>query len=160
MRNICLVVLVLASANVALAAETNDGAIIANSGSTNTLGYEIKLWSNGKAQITMNGGAPRAFRIDDDLASRFFSNLAAARANPGVSGHCMKSASFGTSTNVTWHGWSSFDLQCPPLSPAMMLLNTDVRQVQATANIDTRRRIRLPGDVRMIPTAAPEVTPT
>ena len=75
--------------------------------------------------------------------------------------HCMKSASFGTRTTVAWHDYTSFDLQCPPLSPSVARLGTDVGVVQASANLDTRiRRIPLPRDIRMIPTATPEVQPT
>ena len=157
-----LVALVLVSVTALSAAPIRDGAVITNSGSTNTLGYSIKVWSGGDAAISMRRGtAARAFRIDNDLATRFFNDVKAARANPGVPAHCMKSASFGTTTNVAWHNYTSFDLQCPPLSAAVATLAQDVKLIESAANIDTRlRRFPLPHDVRMIPTATPEVTPT
>jgi hypothetical protein len=162
MRNCLALVLVLSSAAAVSAAVLDDGATISNSGSTNTLGYTIKVWTNGGAQITMSRTtAPRPFTIDADLATRFFADVRAARANPGGGGHCMKSASFGTTTGVIWHNYNSVDLQCPPFSPAVAALAADVRLVEAAANIDTRlRRFPLPGGMRMIPTATPEVTPT
>lgn len=162
MKKRWLLALLLSSAtSIAGATAQSDGAAITNSGSTNTLGYTIRVWSNGGADITMRGATPRAFNLDDDLAGRFFTDVKAARDNPGSPSHCMKSASFGTSTSVTWHGWSSADLQCPPMTAPMNALAQDVRLIQQAANIDTKiRRFPLPHDLRMIPTAAPEVTPT
>ena len=146
---------------LASAAPQSDGALITNSGSTNTMGYVIKVWSNGGAEITMRGMAPRAFNLDDDVAARFFADVKAARSNPGSPQHCMKSASFGTSTSVAWHGWSSADLQCPPFTEPVGLLAQDVKLIQQAANIDNSiRRLPMPRDVRMIPTATPEVSPT
>src|SRR5579863_1553733 len=121
-RTWLLALLLTSTIAVAAAAFTSDGALITNSGSTNTRGYSIKVWSNAGAEITMRGGTARAFNLDDDLATRFFSDVKAARATPGTENHCMKSASFGTSTSVLWHGWNSWDLQCPPLNPAMTQL--------------------------------------
>ena len=162
MRNSWLLVLVLVSAAAVSAATSDDGAVITNSGSTNTRGYAIKVWSNGNAQITMKGSAAtREFRIDDDLATRLFTDVKAARSNPGTAGHCMKSASFGTTTGITWHDYSSYDLQCPPLTSEVAALAQDVKLVETAANIDTRlQRFPVPHEVRMIPTATPEVTPT
>lgn len=162
MRNSWLLALLFASAAAVSAAAADDGAIITNSGSTNTLGYAIKVWSNGNAQITMKGStATREFRIDDDLVARLFNDVKGARANPGVPGHCMKSASFGTTTAISWHDYNSYDLQCPPQTSEVATLAQDVKLVEAAANIDTRlRRFPLPHEVRMIPTATPEVTPT
>jgi hypothetical protein len=149
----------------AAAAARPDGAVIHNSGSTNTSGYSIKLWSNGRGELTMGRGpgwgTGRVFELDQSVAERFFSNVKAARQDPGTPGHCMKSASFGTSTTVQWHGWSSPDLQCPPLSSAVQAVAADVRDIQQAASIGNQlRRIPLPREPRMIPSTAPEVSPT
>jgi hypothetical protein len=155
------------SSALALAARVPDGAIIRNSGSTNTAGYVIKLWSTGKAQLQVEPHfgqtrPARWFTVRPAVASAFFTDVLAARARPGTPEHCMKSASFGTTTTVLWHGWQSPDLQCPPFSPAVQALDHDVRVVQAAAHIDVNmRRIPLPGGLRrMIPTPTPEVQPT
>jgi len=154
-----------AVATVALvaAAAQPDGAVIRNSGSTNTAAYTIKVWSDGRGEVAMGrmGGSGKPFTVDADVAKSFFTNVRAARQDPGSPGRCMKSASFGTTTTVHWHGWNSFDLQCPPWSPSVQALASDVRAIQAAANIDTGiHRIPLPREPRMIPSSAPEVSPT
>lgn len=154
-----------AVATVALvaAAARPDGAVIRNSGSTNTAAYNIKVWSDGRGEIVVGHVvAPgKSFTVDPDVAKNFFNNLKAARQDPGAPGRCMKSASFGTTTTVQWHGWNSFDLQCPPWSAPVQALAANVRAIQAAANIDTGlHRIPLPREPRMIPTTAPEVSPT
>ena len=157
-----LPLLALAALTTAASASAiRDGGIIRNSGSTNTAAYEIKLWSDGSAMLIEQGRQQRYFRVTPETSERFFRDVAAARAEPGVPRACMKSASFGTRTTVLWHGYLSVDLQCPPLSPAVARLAADVSAVQASASIDTRiRRIPLPHDLRKIPTATPEVQPT
>ncbi len=153
----------VSAAIVAFGAAQPDGAIIRNSGSTNTAAYNIKIWSDGRGEIVMGrmGGAGKSFTVDSSLAKSFFDNLKAARDDPGTPGRCMKSASFGTATTVQWHGWNSFDLQCPPWSQPVRALASDVRAIQAAANIDTGlHRIPLPREPRMIPSTAPEISPT
>ena len=156
---------IAALAAVAAAAARADGAVIHNSGSTNTSGYSIKVWSDGRGELTMGRGpgwgTGRVFNVDPSVAQRFFSNVKAAREDPGTPGHCMKSASFGTTTTVQWHGWNSPDLQCPPFSSAVQAIAADVRDIQTAANIGSQlHRIPLPREPRMIPSAAPEVSPT
>ncbi len=169
MKRLILVGLALGAVGMvalaAAAAARPDGAVIHNSGSTNTSGYSIKVWSDGRGELTMGRGpgwgTGRVFSVDPSVAQRFFSNVKVARENPGTPGHCMKSASFGTTTTVQWHGWNSPDLQCPPFSPAVQAISADVRTIQAAANIDTSlHRILLPREPRMIPSTAPEVSPT
>ncbi len=145
------------------AAPQRDGAVIVNSGSTNTAGYSITIWSDGSGLAQVQGGAGRPFTISNDLAARFFTDLKAARANGQQLQHCMKSVSFGTRTNVRWHGWLSPDFQCPPFTTPVAALAQDVSAIESAANIQAGphlRRIRLPGEMRKIPTPTPEVTPT
>jgi hypothetical protein len=162
MTQITLVmILLLATAAHGGAQNERDGAVIHNSGSTNTRGYAIKVWSDGSAQLEMNDQSSRPVTLESDVTVRFFDDLRSARANPGTPQHCMKSASFGTTTTVAWHDYTSVDLQCPPLTPAVAALASDVRAIAASANADTHvHRLPLPGGMRMIPSPSPEVSPT
>ena len=137
-----------------------DGAVITNSGSTNTAGYTIKVWSDGSGEVSVRGGATREVKLDD-FAAKFFADVRAARRDPGTAGRCMKSASFGTTTTVQWHDYQSVDLQCPPFTTAVTALSADVRNIQAAANLaPPPNRIRVPLEPRKIPSATPEATPT
>jgi hypothetical protein len=124
-----------------VAAAARDSAVIVNSGSTNTLGYSITVWSDGKATVSLQprGGAPgtpKPFTVPTTTTTRFFSDLAAARkANVSSGGPCMKSASFGTSTHITWQGWVSPDLDCPPSGSSGDALVHDVGAIRAAAGI-------------------------
>ncbi len=158
----CLTLLVLLVATAGTPAPPRrDGAVIRTTGSTNSAAYAIKIWSDGSALVTVAGRSPRAFRVDRASAARFFSAAQAARSDPGTFARCMKSVSFGTHTTVSWHNYTSYDLQCPPFSPSVARLASAVAAIQAAAHLQSpMRRIPLPRDVRMIPTAAPEIHPT
>lgn len=157
-----LLVLAATIAAVAVAARVPDGAVIRNSGSTNTPGYTIKVWSDGRGEVLgAAGGRGKAFTLDSAVAAAFFRDAQAGRADPGTPSHCMKSASFGTTTTVLWHGWRSPDLQCPPFTAAVQALAAEVNAVQSAAQISVGpRRVPLPREPRMIPGASPEVSPT
>jgi hypothetical protein len=115
-----------------------DGAVITNSGSTNAPGYEIRIHSDGSAQFGTHGrGVSSVMQrgtVSPTLAATFFADLKKARASnvQGEAG-CMKSASFGTTTIVNWHGWVSGDLECPRGSPA---LKADIFKIQEALHID------------------------
>lgn len=127
------------------AAGAVDGATIVNSGSTNTPGYTIAVRSDGSATLAVRGrlgmpaNPPKSFSVSSTVAQQFMDDLKAARDGHAAGQPCMKSASFGTTTRVTWHGWTSPDLQCPPgglLAP----LARDVAQIRAASGIDTSGR--------------------
>lgn len=81
-------------------------AAIINSGSTNTAGYEIVVSSNGKAQY--NG---HSCHLGTGQATRLFHDLDAAGPLPDLKvKHGVKSASFGTSTYITYKNHRSPDL--------------------------------------------------
>jgi hypothetical protein len=163
MRNRLLFTLIMIVAAPALSfAAQRDGATIRNSGSTNTAGFTISVWSDGTSSVSMQNGNPRAVVISDDLATRFFTDLQAARTENAPPAHCMKSASFGTTTSVAWHGWQSPDLQCPSSSASVGALAKDVQAIEAAvgAGSGTPRRIGLPPSLRKNPPTNPEVTPT
>lgn len=81
-------------------------AVITNSGSTNTVGYEIVVSSNGKARYN---GHPS--HVGPAQAARLFHDLDAAGPLSNLKvNHGPKSASFGTSTYITYKTERSPDL--------------------------------------------------
>ncbi len=156
----------------ACAATQRDGATIVNSGSTNASGYAIDVWSDGSASVVLQNrlgvkaGASRAFSLDRRVAAAFFTDLKAARDGHATGVPCMKSASFGTRTTVTWHGWSSPDLSCPPGDALAAALKHDVDTIVAAAHLGPLlyRRGGFNGMPRRVPieagSPAPRATPT
>lgn len=115
-----ILALVLAALAPAAAAPRRDGAVIRNTGSTNTAAYTVKVWSDGSAWGVVSNragtasSAPVTARLPMDIVKKFFADARANKAEGRITrGGCMKSASFGTSTYVLYHGWKSGDLQCP-----------------------------------------------
>ena len=155
---ILAVVFVTAAATIAAASGGLDGAVIENSGSTNAPGYTIKLWSDGHAAVAGAGT-----RVPADLVQRFFNDVRLAkrgRAGEAPVRGCMKSASFGSSTIVRYHGWTSADLECPGFAG----LSADARGIAAAAHgaASVRpivRRPMLPGEHRR-PEASPATQPS
>ena len=145
-----------------------DGATIENSGSTNGLGWRIALLSNGQTTATtlargqhVVAPAPTAaapFSTEPSLVERFFSDVRAARDAGESPATCMKSASFGTRTIVTWHGWTSGDLSCPGNPPALAALARDVAQLQTAVRVTALplyRRVPLRDDGTPAPSPPP-----
>ena len=124
------------------AAPARDGAVIVDSGSTNTPGYRIDIWSDGSATVVVQNrgvtrGEPKSFSVATNVAAKFFANLKAVRAGNVTGEPCMKSASFGTMTHVTWHEWTSPDLDCPSDRPALTSLVASVNAIRAASGIST-----------------------
>jgi hypothetical protein len=149
-------VMVAAAITIA-AASANDGATIVNSGSTNANGYTIQVWSDATADVAIGRpgalGTPKPFSIPSALATQFFADLAAARDGHAAGQHCMKSASFGTSMRVQWHGWTSPDLTCPPAGDALTgALVHDTGEIISAAKI-TPEMLHggFTGEHRMVP---------
>lgn len=127
---------VCAAAAPSVPSQPKDGASIVNSGSTNTAGYTIDVWSDGSAAVAyQNRTAKKSFTISPALARQFFTDLKAARAGNPTAAHCMKSASFGTATHVRWHGWTSPDLDCPPNDKLTTALANDVGSIRSAGNV-------------------------
>lgn len=123
-------------------AATRDGATIVDSGSTNTPGYRIQVWSDGSATIVLQSrgsvrGTAKPFTVAPTTAREFFSDLKAVRAANVNSVPCMKSASFGTTTKISWHGWTSPDLDCPANSSVLDALVASVNKIRAASGIGT-----------------------
>ncbi len=81
-------------------------AVIENTGSTNTKGYKITVYSGGGARMDgKNLGLPMA------MNTKFFQDLAAAMPLSALPArHGMRSASFGTRTFITYKGQQTPDL--------------------------------------------------
>lgn len=127
-------------AAAAAAAPSRDGASIVDSGSTNTAGYTIDVWSDGTASVTYQNrtsaaASTKSFTFSPTVALRFFADLRAARAGKAQAQPCMKSASFGTSTHVRWHGWVSADLDCPPGDKLTSAVLDDVNAIRAAGKV-------------------------
>jgi FtsP/CotA-like multicopper oxidase with cupredoxin domain len=123
-----------------VAAAPRDNAVIVNSGSTNSMGYSIDVWSDGTASVTLQrhgsaAGTPKPFTVAADTTKRFFADLAAARKGNVATVPCMKSVSFGTSTHVHWQGWVSPDLTCPPKDSLGEALVNDVEAIRKASGI-------------------------
>jgi hypothetical protein len=117
-----------------------DSAVIVDSGSTNSRANQIVVRSDGTASIASGTSSPTPFTVPKAVAARFFTALAAAREDNAPSGSCAKSASFGSTIRVKWHGWVSSDVTCPPpgdVSPAAMkdaqALNNSVMEIRVLA---------------------------
>jgi hypothetical protein len=138
-------VLTVAIAYAAMSGSANaaarDSAVIVDSGSTNTAGYTIEVGSDGAGLLTLQSrpGAPapgpKKFAIAASVASRFFADLKAARAANVPGAPCMKSASFGTSTHVSWQDWKSPDLDCPSQNPVLSAVIKDVNAIRAASGV-------------------------
>jgi hypothetical protein len=151
------------------ASPARDGAVIVDSGSTNTSGYRIEIRSDGTATITLQNragaaqGAAKAFSVASGVAARFFADLKAARAGNVTGSPCMKSASFGTTTRVSWHGWASPDLDCPAENPLLSALIRDVNLIRAASGIGSlpgvHRGAGSGGPIRAEPSPPPGSSP-
>jgi len=141
--------MVLTMNNGCAASPTRDSAVIVDSGSTNTAGYKIEVWSDGTGTVALQawrGAAaapPKKFAMAAGVTTRFFADLKAARAAKVAGSPCMKSASFGTTTHVSWHEWKSPDLDCPSENPLLSAVIKDVNAIRAASGIGT-----LPGSRR------------
>jgi len=130
-----------AIAGLMAAAPHRDSAVIVNSGSTNSVGYKITVWSDGSGSALLQSrdgtpaGKPKSFSLPEATTSRFFADLAAARKANAVSVPCMKSASFGTTTHITWQGWVSPDLDCPPKGAEGDALVKDVAAIRQASGV-------------------------
>jgi hypothetical protein len=142
------------------AAAARDGAVIVDSGSTNTSGYKIELWSDGNALFTIQNrfgatyGTSKPFTVSPPIAQRFFADLKAARDGNALGTPCMKSASFGTTTHAQWHGWTSPDLDCPAENALTAALVTDVNAIRSASGVQTmplHRPIMAPPHVEASP---------
>ncbi len=136
------------------ATQGSDGARIVNSGSTNTAPWSIAVRSDGTGSYSIEqrryAGSPtvppsQAIAVPRPLVQRFLSDAKAARIEGAKGEPCMKSASFGSTTVVMYHGWVSPDLLCPSSSGTLAALARDVSAIRSAANLDSMPRpVRIP----------------
>jgi hypothetical protein len=89
-----------------------DRAVITQTASTNTKGYVITVSATGTATVE-TGGLTRSVQIPAPLADRLYADLDRAGDLAALpAGSCMKSASFGTRTEIAYRGARSPDLGC------------------------------------------------
>lgn len=160
----------LLAAAIGSAAQMRDGAVIRNSGSTNFSGYTVKVWSDGSAWWVYSNragdtiGSPTTGRIPQTVAQKFLQDAQTARRSGHVASQsCMKSTSFGTTTVVTYHGWTSPDLECPGDGFAISL-GSDAHKIVSLLNIQplshSRRIPMLPNEPRRPETTPGQASPT
>ena len=124
-----------------VAASPTDTATIVNSGSTNSYGYSIQVAASGKASATLQAkgaavpNTAKTFTLAPATVARFFEDLAAARKGNAESIPCMKSVSFGTTVHITWQGWVSPDLSCPPKDALGAALVKDVDEIRQASGM-------------------------
>jgi hypothetical protein len=144
----------------------HDGALIRNTGSTNFSGYSIKVWSDGTTWAVHANrmgdpvDTPQSGHVDARLAQTFLHDAQQARRNRLLAPqHCMKSASFGTSTVVLYHDWTSPDLECPSNDGFAVALATDAHKIVAALRLQGLPTHALP---RLLPNEQrrPEPTPS
>jgi hypothetical protein len=126
-----------------------DSASIVNSGSTNSAGFQIDVRSDGAAVVTLKPhpgsnlpAGPKPFTVAPALTASFFADLKAVRDGNVAGAPCMKSASFGSSTHVSWHDWKSPDLECPSPNAKLNALIHDVGAIRDASGIGALPGIR------------------
>lgn len=149
--SIALLILALATGTCAFAAAAArpDGAVIRNTGSTNFSGYTIKVWSDGRVSTVSSNrsgqplGQPAVSSIPKNVADEFFRDLRTAKLQHPIGESCMKSASFGTTTVVAYHGWTSPDLECQG-DGLVVALGSDAKKIAAAAHVSPMPARRIP----------------
>jgi hypothetical protein len=114
---------------------TPPAVVITNTGSTNTIGYRVRVSPDGQASFESGGGSGQA-SLPPDLLSRVEHDVMAASplSKLPASTSCMKSVSFGTSTYVVAGDERSPDLSCPA-DVVEQSLKDDVVAIVATLKI-------------------------
>lgn len=152
----------------ATAAARPDGAVIRSSGSTNFPGYTIKVRSSGWAWAVRSNkqgeqiGTPVTTALPQRTIQKLLNDAKAAKLSGNVIGRpCMKSASFGSTLVVEYHGWTSPDLNCPG-GGFIIALGADANKIAALLPITSspERRGLLPNEQRRPETTPGQASPT
>jgi hypothetical protein len=116
-------------------------ALIRNSGSSNTLPYAISLRPDGSALVTVGVAASAEQRtVPQAETAELFAELHDAMPLDALPRqHCMKSASFGTTTTIRFGGAASPDLDCAG-DPATRGLAATVARIVKSLGISVLRR--------------------
>ncbi len=118
---------------------TGSGVLICQSSATNVKGYYVLLQTSGAAMVSLDGSPTTSATASASYTAQLFSDLNANTPVVDVTtyGPCTKSASFGTSTTVTYEGYTTGDISCPaPSSPApVTTIYTDVQNVESSLGL-------------------------
>jgi hypothetical protein len=110
-------------------------ALIVDSGSTNRAGYRLRVYADGTTAL-QQGDVPIRKRIPAELVKRFFADLQAAGPLDRLPvAHCMKSASFGSTTQIGYRGALSPDVSCASGSTATRALAVDATAIAGAAGV-------------------------
>ncbi|MCW5315107.1 hypothetical protein GTQ43_15200 [Nostoc sp. KVJ3] len=113
--------------------------VIINSGSTNACGFKIRVFPSGKATYTVCN-RKGAGEIKVNTATTFFQDISAAKPLSGLpSTSCVKSVSFGTSTQIKYQGQKSPDISCPSNDSRVTNLYNDAKTIQQQLNFSTSK---------------------
>ena len=113
-----------------------DEALIINSGSTNRAGYRLRVYTTGWTTL-QQGDMPVRKHVPTALVERFFDDLRSAGALDGLPrALCMKSTSFGSTTQIVYRGKTSPDISCPGTrSQALRTLEHDALALADAAGV-------------------------
>jgi hypothetical protein len=122
-------------------------ALIVNSGSTNRAGYRLRVHADGTAALqriersmSSEQAVPIEKQLSTTLVKRFFADLQAAGPLDQLTApHCMKSASFGSVTQIGYLGKMSPDVSCGGPS-AMHALQIDADALAGAAGVSMLSR--------------------
>lgn len=143
-KTVMLVAITLCGASLPMAASSgrgSDSAVIVNSGSTNIPGFRIVVERSGNAEYvrkptrfgpgSQEQPEPVRKKLPNRLVERFFSDIQAAQPFSLLPpGHCMKSASFGSTLTVEFAGEKTSDLSCGSRgNSALESLIRDVKEI-------------------------------
>ena len=110
-------------------------ALIVNSGSTNRAGYRLRVYDTGWTAL-QQGDVPLRKRVSLALVKRFFADLRAAGPLDALPvARCMKSVSFGSSTEIAYRGKMSGDVSCGSTSAAARALEADALALADAAGV-------------------------
>jgi hypothetical protein len=121
-----------------------DQAIITDSGSTNTPGYQVTVHPSGSAEwsVSRRRNSPscpgQTGKLSPDLTQRFFADLRGLMPLDKLpSGRCAKSVSFGTTLHVTYRNATSPDLTCPGNGAQTDNLLKDLSDINKALGVNT-----------------------
>jgi len=127
------------SSAATMPAWTPEDAVIQNSGSTNAAGYTIVVRRDGGAEIDQAGVVSHAALARPQTEWLFAKLQADDPVSSLVSGHCMRSMSFGSTTRVTYRGATTGDLGCT-FDPSGRELKRTIDVIAAQLGIAQRPR--------------------
>lgn len=118
-------------APVEMPAVAQGDAFIHNSGSTNAAGFGIVVHPDGTADVADATSGMQHKIVGRAQTKWLFAHLGAARPFADLhAGGCMKSASFGTTTTISYDGATTPDLSCAAGDPSVRELMRTVGVIE------------------------------